>query len=116
MRRLFDKPDGEPRYEPGAKLEELEAEKVRLFEELGRVAETQKALAARMRRVEREQRVELEGIEVSTPSQRDVTSRLQMWRHGASRCTGRTLGRCSRIRTSTLPESGALIPTCTRRS
>ena len=74
MRRLFDKPDGEPRYEPGAKLEELEAEKVRLFEELGRVAETQKALAARMRRVEREQRVELEGIEEHTvPEGRDLT-------------------------------------------
>jgi hypothetical protein len=58
VRPLFD----EPEAEPGAKLEELEAKKVRLFETLGRVAETQKALAAEMRRVEREQRAELDRI------------------------------------------------------
>jgi hypothetical protein len=58
VRRLFD--------EPGAKLEELEAEKVRLFEELGRIAEIQKTLAARLRRIEREQRAELERIEEYT--------------------------------------------------
>jgi hypothetical protein len=70
VRHLFD----EPEAEPGAKLEELEAKKVRLFEELGRVAETQKALAAQMRRVEREQRVELEGSEEHTvPEGRDLT-------------------------------------------
>jgi hypothetical protein len=74
VRHLFDEPDAEPRYEPGAKLKELEAKKVRLFEELGRVAETQKALAARMRRVEREQRVELEELgEHIVPEGRDLT-------------------------------------------
>jgi hypothetical protein len=58
VRHLFD----EPEVEPGAKLEELEAEKVRLFEELGRIAETQRSFAAKVRDVEREQRVTLEGI------------------------------------------------------
>jgi hypothetical protein len=70
VRPLFD----EPEAEPGAKLEELEAKKIRLFEKLGQVADTQKALAAQMRRVEREQRVELEGIEEHTvPEGRDLT-------------------------------------------
>jgi hypothetical protein len=41
------------------KLAELESAKVRLFEELGRVAEVQKRLAAEMRRVEKDQRAEL---------------------------------------------------------
>jgi hypothetical protein len=70
VRHLFD----EPEAEPGAKLEELEAEKVRLFDELGRVAETQKALAAQMRRVEREQREKLERIgEHTVPEGCDLT-------------------------------------------
>jgi hypothetical protein len=81
VRRLFDEPDAEPRYEPGAKLEELEAEKVRLFEELGKVAETQKELAAQMRRVEREQREALERIrEHVVPEDRDLThANVEAW-------------------------------------
>jgi D-serine deaminase-like pyridoxal phosphate-dependent protein len=66
VRRLFN--------EAGAKLKELEAKKVRLFEELGRVAETQKAFAAKVRDVEREQRVTLAGIEEHTvPEGRTIT-------------------------------------------
>ena len=77
MRNLFD----EPEAEPGAKLEDLEAKKVRLFEELGRVAETQKELAAQMRRVEREQREELKRIgEHVVPEDRDLThANVEAW-------------------------------------
>jgi hypothetical protein len=81
VRRLFDEPDAEPRYEPGAKLEELEAKKVRLFEELGKVAETQKELAAQMRRVEREQREALKRIrEHVVPEGRELTHKdVEVW-------------------------------------
>ena len=77
MRRLFD----EPEAERGAKLEELEAKKVRLFEELGRVAETQKALAAQMRRLEREQREGLKRIrEHGVPEGRELThTDVEVW-------------------------------------
>jgi hypothetical protein len=69
VRHLFD----EPEAEPGAKLEELEASKVRVFEELARVAQTQKGFAAQLRDIEREQRVTLEGIEEHTvPQERAV--------------------------------------------
>jgi hypothetical protein len=77
VRHLFD----EPEAEPGARLEELEAKKVCLFEELGRVAQTQKELAAQMRRVEREQRAVLDGIgEHVVPDDRDLThADIEAW-------------------------------------
>jgi hypothetical protein len=73
VRRLFD--------EPGAKLKELEARKVNLFEKLGKAAETQKRLAAAMRRVEREQREELKRIrEYVVPEGRDLTrAHVEAW-------------------------------------
>ena len=65
--------------ERARRLSELEAQKVRLFEELGRVAEEQKRLAAEMRRIEKEQRRELgRGAEHPVPEDPDLAD-LEAW-------------------------------------
>lgn len=52
-----------PLFSPDGRLEELEAEKVRLFEELAEVAEKQRALSKEVLAVEREQKWALRDVE-----------------------------------------------------
>jgi len=71
---LFGQGTHDGKEGPTMKLAELEKEKVRLMEELAVVAKEQKALQSEVRRVEREMKRELEGIEeYSVPEDRDLT-------------------------------------------
>jgi hypothetical protein len=71
---LFDDQEHGLKEGPTVKLAELEREKVRLMEELLEIGKRQKALQANVRRVEREQKAELERIEEHwVPEDRELT-------------------------------------------
>ncbi len=70
---------GQLRIEGTTRLPELEAQKVALFEELGRIAEIQKALGRELRRVEKAQRAELEQVaEHQVPEEPDLAD-VEAW-------------------------------------
>lgn len=74
MMPLFDDQEPGLKEGPTMKLAELERTRVRLMEQLAEIAETQKALVAEMRRVERELKRELEGVEEHyVPEDRELT-------------------------------------------
>ena len=75
---LFDERDAGlkegPTPKAKLKLAQLERERVRLMEELAKVAQRQRALQSEMRRVERELKRELAGVEgYAVPEDRELT-------------------------------------------